>query len=176
MTDFIAPKSFKPAYLDKVPKDINPLKQNQLNYAPTRHERVIANRRKGFQHKKKTELCKHYQIGEPCPKGDTCSFAHGVEELRAKPVNNYRTIKCRHFQEKSWCQYGPRCQFLHNEKMPIREVKPSYSQLLRIMDDIFTIKQCDDIEQPIETFMDQSVNIEAHKLYKLDVFASLRGQ
>lgn len=177
MTDYVSYQTSKSSYFGGIPKEINPLKETQLHYAPTRREKVIASRRKGFQHKKKTELCKHYQIGEPCPKGDSCSFAHGIEELRAKPVSNYKTMKCRHFQEKGWCQYGPRCQFMHNEKdQTIREVKPSYEQLLRIMDDVFTLKENNEIDQPIESFMDSTVNISAHRLHKLDVFASIRSE
>lgn len=173
MTEVLYPLEPRSHYFERVPREINPLKENQLYFAPTRREKVIANRRKGFQNKLKTELCKHYQLNEPCPKGDTCSFAHGIEELRAKPVTNYRTVKCRHFQEKGWCQYGPRCQFLHNDKnAPIREFKVGYSQLLRMMDDMFVVK--DQTEKPIEQFMDESVNITENKLYKLDVFKSFR--
>lgn len=154
---------------------INPLKASQLAVAPTRRNKVIAGRRKGFQNKKKTELCKHYQIGEECPKGESCSFAHGVEELRAKPIMNYRTIKCRHFQEKGWCQYGPRCQFLHNEKSgEIRDFKINYEQLLRVMNDIYSFKHHDMFDVSIEEFMVDSVNIEANKLPKLEIFQSLR--
>ena len=163
------------AYISKVPKEINPLKETQLNYAPTRREKVVANRRKGFQHKKKTELCKHYIIGEECPKGDSCSFAHGVEELKAKPVANYKTLKCRHFQEKGWCQYGPRCQFLHNEKRSSTiDTKLSYEQVWRIMDDTFQLKE--DTNESIECLMDESVNIKTRGLYKLDIFASIRQE
>eukprot|EP01016_Furgasonia_blochmanni_P026666 TRINITY_DN2827_c0_g1_i1.p1 TRINITY_DN2827_c0_g1~~TRINITY_DN2827_c0_g1_i1.p1 ORF type:complete len:252 (+),score=43.08 TRINITY_DN2827_c0_g1_i1:3-758(+) len=70
---------------------------------------------KSFLIKKKTELCKTYDLGLSCKYGDKCSFAHGVKELKAKlhiPIN-YKTSRCKQYHEEAYCKYGPRCQFLH---------------------------------------------------------------
>jgi hypothetical protein len=81
----------------------------------SKKQHVIERRHKNFQVKKKTELCKTYQLGHTCPYGSKCSFAHGFEELKCKVLvpGNYRTIKCKQFFEKDSCHFGPRCQFLH---------------------------------------------------------------
>jgi len=80
-----------------------------------KHQIATERRHKNFQVKKKTELCKTYQLGHTCPYGNKCSFAHGIEELRSKVLvpGNYRTINCKQFFEKDSCHFGPRCQFLH---------------------------------------------------------------
>ena len=156
-------------------ENLNGLKETQSMIAPTRRQRVIAKRRKGFHLKKKTELCKHYVIGEPCAKGDDCAFAHGIEELRNRPIANYRTVKCRHFQEKGWCQYGPRCQFKHNEKVSeIREVKITYDQLMRTMEESFTLKGWEERSEDMEHFLEKQSSVEAHALPKLSVFMRFR--
>ena len=110
-----------------------------------------------------------------CPKGDDCAFAHGQEELRARPINNYRTVKCRHFQEKGWCQYGPRCQFMHNDPQGnFKSIKISYDQLMRSMQDSFKISVSNGVEENIEDFLQARSNIEANALPKLDIFKKLR--
>lgn len=154
---------------------LNALKETQLMYAPTRRQKVIAKRRKGYHLKKKTELCKHFLIGQVCPKGDDCAFAHGQEELRARPIANYRTVKCRHFQEKGWCQYGPRCQFLHNDPhAEIKSFKISYDQIMRSMQDSFTISVSNGAEEDIEEFLEKRSNIEENALPKLEIFKRFR--
>ena len=57
----------------------------------------------------KTELCAYYPN---CRKGDACSFAHGRNELRARPrTSNWKTSSCRY--PPGACKYGHRCGYLH---------------------------------------------------------------
>lgn len=50
--------SSKTAYVNDIPYigELNPLKQVQTGYAPTKRQKIIASRRKNFQMKKKTEV------------------------------------------------------------------------------------------------------------------------
>ena len=68
-----------------------------------------------FKVKYKTELCKYYEINGYCKYGDSCAYAHGIENLRSKVTNTtyYRTKKCVQFFENGYCPYGNRCQFAH---------------------------------------------------------------
>ena len=68
-----------------------------------------------FKVKYKTELCKYYEINGYCKYGDSCAYAHGIENLRSKVTNTtyYRTKKCLQFFENGYCPYGNRCQFAH---------------------------------------------------------------
>ena len=64
--------------------------------------------------KKKTELCKNWELYNDCYFKDECSFAHGIEELRTN--NNlcgYKTKICKSFTEKSYCSFGQRCTYKH---------------------------------------------------------------
>lgn len=161
------------------PKDIeavNPLKGLQTKVAQTRRQQIVANRRKNFQEKKKTELCKNYVLGTPCPLGTRCSFAHGEEELKPKPFNNYKTVRCRHFHERGFCQYGPRCQFLHNDrKGQVREVKPQYTQLLRFMNDTFLLKMNGSNGEDHVEFNETLIDFRKSCVGKLAVFQHIRG-
>jgi len=90
-------------------------KEDNLSQHGKQHQFATERRHKNFQVKKKTELCKTYQLGLPCPYGNKCSFAHGTDELRAKVLvpTNYKTVRCKQFFEKGFCNFGPRCQFQH---------------------------------------------------------------
>ena len=96
--------------------------QNKLQY-------IGDKKQKNFQVKKKTELCKTFQLGHSCPYGSKCSFAHGVEEIRAKVLvpSNYKTVKCKQFFERGHCNFGPRCQFLHNSQTSSHVALPALS-------------------------------------------------
>jgi len=85
---------------------------------------------------KKTKLCKHYEEGF-CPRGDSCSFAHGEEQLgtpcppssgQAGPAmgnafgapnsggfGGKKTKLCTHFVQ-GFCPRGDGCSFAHGEE------------------------------------------------------------
>ena len=71
-----------------------------------------------FKIKYKTELCKNYEMSGYCKYGNSCAYAHGIENLRSKVTNTtaYRTRKCKRFFEDGYCPYGSRCQFQHQLK------------------------------------------------------------
>jgi hypothetical protein len=59
----------------------------------------------------KTELCSHFSTGT-CRFGAACTFAHGQEELRARPRSSrWKTSLCWFPPER--CKYGARCRYLH---------------------------------------------------------------
>ena len=64
--------------------------------------------------KKKTELCKNWELYHDCFYKNECSFAHGMEELRNNICSlGYKTRICKTFNEKSYCNFGPRCNYRH---------------------------------------------------------------
>lgn len=71
----------------------------------------------GYIKKKKTELCKNYQLTGMCKFGDTCSFAHGEHELAPKMHlhTKFKTRPCQKFFREGYCSYGIRCQYVHDE-------------------------------------------------------------
>jgi len=67
--------------------------------------------------KKKTELCKNYDLYHDCYYGDYCCFAHGLDELRDNnPLPNYKTKLCKCFTENGICNFGSRCSYKHQIK------------------------------------------------------------
>ncbi|XP_069954076.1 mRNA decay activator protein ZFP36L2-A-like [Cherax quadricarinatus] len=63
----------------------------------------------------KTELCRSFEENEDCKFGSTCTFAHGLNELRAVPRHpRYKTDLCRTYHSLGYCQYGTRCHFVHD--------------------------------------------------------------
>ena len=68
-----------------------------------------------YKQKKKTELCKNWEMSGTCKFGSNCAFAHGKDELVIKNhvPQNYKTKMCKQFHEDGYCPYGHRCQFLH---------------------------------------------------------------
>ena len=68
-----------------------------------------------YKMKKKTELCKNWELTGNCKFGDDCAFAHGNTELVSKNhiPENYKTKLCKQFHEEGCWSYGHRCQFLH---------------------------------------------------------------
>ena len=64
--------------------------------------------------KKKTELCKNWELYHDCFYKDECSFAHGIEELRQNlSLPSYKTKECKTFQETKICAFGARCNYRH---------------------------------------------------------------
>lgn len=63
----------------------------------------------------KTEICRSWRKFGACIYGDSCHFAHGIDELRVrpKPHRNYKTEMCKKFLA-GFCPYGSRCCFVHN--------------------------------------------------------------
>ena len=71
----------------------------------------------------------------PCKNGDTCTFAHGKDDLRAsgggagatggKDVSEaaakYKTNLCKQFVTAGFCPYGDVCHFAHGG----HELRPS---------------------------------------------------
>ena len=70
-----------------------------------------------IKRKKKTELCKNYELYHDCYYGDNCCFAHGIEELRDTIlVPSYKTKICKNFLEAKVCNFGIRCSYHHKIK------------------------------------------------------------
>jgi len=63
----------------------------------------------------KTELCRSWSRFGACIYDDCCHFAHGIDELRVRPIphRNYKTEMCKKFLS-GLCPYGARCCFVHN--------------------------------------------------------------
>jgi len=72
--------------------------------------------RQQYESKKKTELCRNFEMYGSCKFGDTCSYAHGAHQLQKKThlPSNFMTKLCTQFHRDGTCQYGERCQFLHS--------------------------------------------------------------
>eukprot|EP00347_Sterkiella_histriomuscorum_P005698 403355607 len=83
--------------------------------------RIFANKEdqtryiESFKTKYKTEICKNWELTGFCAFEESCSFAHGQNELNTKQhiPKNYKTKLCKRFHEELYCPYGPRCQFKH---------------------------------------------------------------
>lgn len=61
----------------------------------------------------KTKLCMFYLKGA-CTKGESCSFAHELGDLRNRPDLLY-TRMCLAFQKRGSCKDGENCRFAHDE-------------------------------------------------------------
>jgi len=67
-----------------------------------------------IKRKKKTELCKNYEMYHDCYYKENCSFAHGIEELRDNILlPSYKTKMCKSFIENKTCNFGIRCSYKH---------------------------------------------------------------
>ena len=86
------------------------------------HKRYSNQKEKEFfyekiKRKKKTELCKNYELYHDCYFKDECSFAHGIDELRENIIlPSYKTKMCKSFVENKVCNFGIRCSYRHNIK------------------------------------------------------------
>ena len=69
---------------------------------------------KKIRTKKKTELCKNWEIYHDCYFKEECSFAHGKEELRSdNQISSSKNKLCKSFQAKGFCPFGKRCNYRH---------------------------------------------------------------
>jgi len=69
---------------------------------------------KKIRTKKKTELCKNWEVYHDCYFKNECSFAHGLDELRTDtPLSGSKNRLCISFQEKGFCLFGKRCNYRH---------------------------------------------------------------
>ena len=67
--------------------------------------------------KRKTELCKNYELYHDCYYKEECCFAHGVDELRENICSSsYKTKMCKSFEKNYVCNFGIRCSYRHNIK------------------------------------------------------------
>lgn len=86
-----------------------------------------------YRSKEKTELCKNWEVYGWCKYGNTCSFAHGIEELRSRtdmhPI--YKTKQCKPFAESGLCLYGKRCLFIHNHLTIEQQKSALYTNMLK---------------------------------------------
>ena len=83
------------------------------------HKRYSNQKEKEFffakiKRKKKTELCKNYEIYHDCYYKDECCFAHGIEELRDNFLfTSHKTKMCKSFKDNKVCNFGIRCSYRH---------------------------------------------------------------
>jgi len=106
--------------------EMNPRGQSFQEVDFPNHSKVVPNRPvkanqpldSDFKIKYKTEVCSNWENTGECEFGESCAFAHGAHELRAKMhvSMKYKTKKCRQFHTYGFCQYGSRCQFIHDEQ------------------------------------------------------------
>ncbi len=69
---------------------------------------------KKIKTKKKTELCKNWEVYHDCYFKKECSFAHGIEELRTGAfLKKSKNKICKNFEEKGYCIFGNRCNYRH---------------------------------------------------------------
>lgn len=60
----------------------------------------------------KVEWCSHIKTGRLCPNGDSCRFAHSLEEKREHPVKLFMCLKFKEGQ----CDRGERCLHAHHRQ------------------------------------------------------------
>ncbi|KAI5416305.1 zinc finger CCCH domain-containing protein 39 [Lathyrus oleraceus] len=93
----------------------------------------------------KTRICTKFGFGS-CRNGETCSFAHGVEEIRQPPPNWQELVRprteeqpqlggnwnddqkiihkmklCKKYYNGEECPYGDKCNFLHEDPAKFRD-------------------------------------------------------
>lgn len=139
----------------------------------TEHQQRVERRHKYFQAKKKTEMCKTFQLGLVCPYGSKCSFAHGGEELKAKVLVplKYKTTKCKQFFGKGCCNFGPRCQFLHSASESATPVAlPSLSYTLAFEGILNSFNDENRVESRFSCLNNGPINSEVSGLRRLRAF------
>ncbi|KAK6941620.1 Zinc finger, CCCH-type [Dillenia turbinata] len=103
----------------------------------------------------KTRMCAKFKVGL-CRNGESCNFAHGIEDMRKPPPNwqelvsggrseeqesgnweddqriIHRMKLCKKFYNGEECPYGERCNFLHEAPAKFREDKGRYRESVAI--------------------------------------------
>lgn len=121
----------------------------------------------------KTRMCARFLAGT-CPNGESCTFAHGAEDMREPPPNwkdiirekereggnwnddhriIYREKICRKFYNGEECPYGNKCSFLHESpsrfKSDVQRAPPRESTAISIRKVGPTMEQKSDSSQAI---------------------------
>uniref|UniRef100_A0A0G4I2T2 C3H1-type domain-containing protein n=1 Tax=Chromera velia CCMP2878 TaxID=1169474 RepID=A0A0G4I2T2_9ALVE len=60
----------------------------------------------------KTELCRHF-LADKCGLGDSCRYAHSLQDLRAKPDLRFTSL-CYSVVKGEKCTRGPDCSYAHS--------------------------------------------------------------
>ena len=90
------------------------LKINHKRYSNQKEKQFFLEK---IKKKKKTELCKNYELYHDCYYGDNCCFAHGMDELRDNNLlPSYKTKLCKSFIDNKTCNFGIRCSYQHKLK------------------------------------------------------------
>ena len=90
------------------------LKINRKRYSNQKEKEFFLEK---IKRKKKTELCKNFELYHDCYYGDSCCFAHGFDELRNNNLlPSYKTKLCKSFVENKICNFGIRCSYQHKIK------------------------------------------------------------
>lgn len=109
-------------YRDKVPSCPTVEQRGPNINLKIQHKRYSNQKEKEFfftkiKTKKKTELCKNYELYHDCYYKDECCFAHGIDELRENiNFSSYKTKMCKSFHYNNYCNFGIRCSYRHNIK------------------------------------------------------------
>lgn len=74
--------------------------------------------------KRKTELCKVYDLVGYCIYGSKCDFAHGISEIRERRwhIRGYKKRECINYHQKGYCNFGKRCTFVHKSSSSVRRL------------------------------------------------------
>jgi len=111
----------------------------------------------------KTEMCRTFAEGLPCPYGDRCMYSHGNDEIRKISRHpRYKTEVCKNFQ-MGYCKYGTRCVYLHEA------LNPAVSGLLTDPSSLFhIISQSESLKAnqngPEKHQNEKSASNNAHKM------------
>lgn len=90
------------------------LKINHKRYSNQKEKEFFLEK---IKRKKKTELCKNYELYHACFYNNDCCFAHGIEELRDNFIQpSYKTKNCKSYIENKICNFGIRCSYKHTIK------------------------------------------------------------
>ena len=67
----------------------------------------------------KVVLCQDFVFHGVCDQGDSCKFAHDVQELHENRLNEipfYKAEVCQYFLRMNLCPFGQTCMFAHSDQ------------------------------------------------------------